>query len=257
MLHIPAIIEKYYLRGNSVSKLFYNDLVLFKNKLDNKENFSFSKYADGEWAVMENIAINNKEFWFDPNNDQDQIRRQSLINSFKYKHPNYYVGISCPCCQGMHTFNKMYAFSEQDHDHLTWANLWVNSNYRHFLNYIMPQFNNRDIILYCNSNAKIDQLPFKPSVVYPINNNAWDLNWHLIEDTKNMIQSKGLNNTIFLFCCGPFGNILCKELTEFNDQNTYLDIGSTLNPFLGTAGFDREYYMGDNMFSRLTCSWGK
>jgi hypothetical protein len=70
-------------------------------------------------------------------------------------------------------------------------------------------------------------------------------------------NKNGLNNTIFLFCCGPFGNILCKALTEFNDQNTYLDIGSTLNPFLGTAGFDREYYMGDNMYSRLTCSWGK
>ena len=30
----------------------------------------------------------------------------------------------------------MLKFSEQDDDHLTWANLWVNSNYRYFLNNI-------------------------------------------------------------------------------------------------------------------------
>ena len=61
---------------------------------------------------------------------------------------------------------------------------------------------------------------------------------------------------VFLFCCGPFGNILCHELTEYEPNNTYLDIGSTLNPYLKSAGFERFYYMGDNVFSKMECVWG-
>ena len=60
-------------------KSFRGDIELFVNKLKNKENFSFSKYADGEWAVIKNQAINNKEFWFDPNSEKDQEKRQYLI----------------------------------------------------------------------------------------------------------------------------------------------------------------------------------
>jgi hypothetical protein len=239
------------------NKSFAGDIKYFRDKLNNNENFSFSKYADGEWAVMKNVPLNNKEFWFDPNNDNDQLKRQSLIQSFKYKHPNYYVGISCPCCQGMDIFNEMYNFSEQQSDHLTWANLWVNSNYRYYLNEVLPLFNKKPVVLFCNNRGNISNLPFTPHMVFPVENNAWANNWDTINMAKQLIVSQNIKDMIFLFCCGPFGNILCHQLTEVSDQNTYLDIGSTLNPFLESAGFERHYYMGDNIYSRLTCSWGK
>lgn len=240
-----------------MTKLFRRDITLFRNKLINKENFTFSKYADGEWAVIKNSAINNKEFWFDPNNDKDQLKRQALIESFKYKHPNYYVGISCPCCQGVETFNEMMSFSEQNDDHLTWANLWVNSNYKYYVSNILPLYKDRNVVLFCNENGRIDKLPFRPYVVVPLKNNAWEYNWDLVDDSKKLVSTMPEKNMLFLFCCGPFGNILCHQLTEYDNQHTYLDIGSTLNPFLGSAGFERHYYMGNNVFSNLTCSWGK
>lgn len=240
-----------------MSKFFHNDIVFFANKLKNKENFSFSKYADGEWAVIKNTAINNREFWFDPNSDKDQQKRQALIESFQYKHPNYYVGISCPCCQGIDTFNEMYDFSGQDENHLTWANIWVNSNYKYYLSNILPTYRERDVILFCNENGRIRNLPFTPYMVVPLKNNAWEYNWNLVNDAKMVMSSVPSKNMLVLFCCGPFGNILCHELTKFDDQHTYLDIGSTLNPFLKSAGFERHYYMGNNVFSNLTCQWGK
>ena len=54
-------------------KYFKQDIVNFKNKIESKENFSFSKYADGEWAVIQNHALNNKEFWFDPRNGNEAV----------------------------------------------------------------------------------------------------------------------------------------------------------------------------------------
>lgn len=241
------------------NKIFSQDIVYFKNKLENNETFSFSKYADGEWAVIKNHSINNKEFWFDPTNENDQYKRKALIESFKYKNPNYYVGISCPCCQGIETFNEMKNFSEQDEEKLTWANIWVNNNYKYYVDNIIPILNNKNIILFCNENGNINDLPFNPYIVFPLKHNAWEYNWDTIDRAKQLIsilKASNINNLVFLFCCGPFGNILCHQLTKYDPDNTYLDIGSTLNPWLKSAGFERLYYMNDNFFSRMECIWG-
>lgn len=239
-------------------KYFKQDIVNFKNKIESKENFSFSKYADGEWAVIQNHALNNKEFWFDPNSATDQIKRKALIDSFQYQNKRYYVGISCPCCQGMETFRNMKSFSKQSDEKLTWANLWVNGNYKYYVQNIIPLFRERPVVLFCNENGKIDNLPFTPYMVFPLKHNAWEYNWNIVDSAKSvtsMLKRQGIYNLIYLFCCGPFGNILCHQLTDHESDNTYLDIGSTLNPWLQSAGFERHYYMGDNFFSRMECVW--
>jgi len=234
-------------------KTFRNAIQQFHLKIDNGINFSLSKYADGEWAVIKNKHIDNKEFWFNPENEQDQLKRQALIESFQYKNPNYFVGISCPCCQGMETFKDMRDFSNQEENNLTWANIWVNSNYPYFIEHIVPLFGQRSVILFCNENGDVKNLPFKPYIVFNVRNNAWD-NWGLIEKSKDVISN--FKDSLILFCCGPFGNILCHQLTKHNPNNTYLDIGSTLNPWLKSEGFKRDYYTGNNFFSNMVCRWG-
>lgn len=237
-------------------KLFSEDIKIFKDRIEDRENFTFSKYADGEWAVMENTSVNNKEFWFEQNSIADEHKRNKLIESFQYQHENYYVGISCPCCQGIDVFNKMKSFSMQKDEKLTWANLWVNSNYQYFVEKVIPIFRRRNVILFCNRYGDIENLPFRPKLVIGVENNAWEHNWSYIDLTKRLITEHEIENHIFLFCCGPFGNILAYELTKHNDQNTYLDIGSTLNPWLRSAGFERDYYIANSFFSKLTCKWG-
>ena len=238
------------------NKSFSEDIRILREKLNSKENFSFSKYADGEWAVMQNGSINNSEFWFDNNSVMDTMKREKLIDSFRFQHPQYYVGISCPCCQGQNTFEAMRDFSEQHPSRMTWANIWVNDNYKYYLSEIMPIFSSSNVVLYCNENSKLNELPFKPKKYFPISNNAWESNWDLIEKSKEYITDYKVKDSLFLFCCGPFGNILCHELTDFNDNNTYIDIGSTLNPFLQT-GFHRQYYLQNSFWSTMECKWGE
>ena len=238
------------------NKDFSEDIRILKDKLEAGENFSFSKYADGEWAVIKNGSINNTEFWFDNNSVMDSTKRDKLIESLKFQHPQYHVGISCPCCQGQPTFEEMKSFCGQPNERLTWANLWVNDNYNYYVSDILPIYNKRDVVLYCNESGSLENLPFKPSKVFPISNNAWGNNWGLIEETKEYIDKNNCKDVLFLFCCGPFGNILCHELTDFNDNNTYIDIGSTLNPFLQT-GFHRQYYLQNSFWSTMKCQWGE
>lgn len=237
------------------SKDYKQDIEIIHNALKNGENITFSKYCDGEMSVMENTSINNKEFWFDSNSMLDMSKRETLIESFQFKHSQYFVGIMCAKVFGLESHRKMKTLSCQSESHLTWADIFVNSNYRFFVQNIIPLFKERNVVLVCNKNGNIDNLPFKPHSVIPVENNAWEHNWDIIDTAKYFVSNNGVENYIFLFCCGPFGNILAYELTKHNDKNTYLDIGSTLNPWLQSAGFERHYYMGDNFFSRLTGEW--
>jgi len=42
---------------------FKNDLLHIYEKLKRGENFSFSKYADGEYAILRNVEITNIDNW--------------------------------------------------------------------------------------------------------------------------------------------------------------------------------------------------
>jgi len=237
------------------NKSYQEDIKIFHKALLNRENFSFSKFCDGEWAVIQNQPINNKEFWFDPNEPKDQYKRASLINAFQFDHQNYFVGITCVNVFGLETHKAMKRICGLQEYKLTWADIWVNSNYSFYLKNIIPTYRERQTVLFCNSNSKVENLPFEPRAIFNISYNAWEDNWSTIEEAKKYIAQNNIQDHIFLFCCGPFGNILCHQLTQFNDRNTYLDIGSTLNPLLKSAGFERDYYMGNNFFSNLIGAW--
>lgn len=237
------------------NKDYNKDIRILYDAIKSGENITFSKFCDGELSVLDNKAINNKEFWFDPNNMLDELKRNKLLESIQFKHPNYFVGITCVKVFGIGVHRHIKSLAQQQEDHLTWADILVNSNYRFFVENIMPLFKDRKVVLFCNKNGQVDNLHFKPSFVFPVEHNAWGYNWNYIEEAKSLISNEGLENCLFLFCCGPFGNILAYELTKYNDKNTYLDIGSTLNPWLKSAGFERDYYLGNNFFSNLSGEW--
>ena len=229
-------------------KIFEKELEKFYYKLRAKNPFAFSKYADGEWAVIQGHNIANGEFDF-KEQEENEFYREKLIDSFKYKHPEYYVGISCECCQG-HNHALMKEQSGQDEEHLTYANLFVNTNYPLYVKDFIPEYKNHKIYLIANEKAKIKNLPFKLEKFYPIGDTAFIKNYNLIEQ----IKSENIKNSLFLFCAGPFGNILAHQLFNYNPNNIYMDIGSTLNPWIQSEGFTRDYY-SNGYSSRKTCVW--
>jgi hypothetical protein len=230
-------------------KIFSKEIEKMFNRLRSRRHFSFSKFADGEWAIITNNAINNGEFSFNP--EETEVR-ESLIRAYEFQDPGYYVGISCPCCVGILTHVQMLKACPSFNDNITYANIFVNSNYLFYTNHFIEEYSKRDIHLVANENAKVKNLPFEVEEFYPVQNSALAYNYDLVEK----IKSKRLKNKLFLFACGPFGNVLAAELWAANKYNTYLDIGSTLNPWLESEGFKRHYYVGDNCYSQRNCVWG-
>ena len=75
------------------NKNYNKDIVLLKEAVQNGEHITFSKFCDGEWAVLQNSHIDNKEFHFNPS--IDSFKRQKLLEAFQYNNENERK-IHCP-----------------------------------------------------------------------------------------------------------------------------------------------------------------
>lgn len=232
-----------------ITNNFNGDIEFIFNKIKNKEYFSFSKYADGEYKVLCNEYITNCDNWtFDPS--IHHLEYKYLIDSYQYNHSDYYVGISCPCCQPSSHIDWMK--ENVGSKNVTWANIFVNSNYEYFKNNFFPEFNKweGEITLIANEQGEGKNLPFKINNYLPIQIGSW-FNPSL-EHIIDLLKEKAINqnNQLFLFSGGPLGNILAHQLHLVNKNNTYIDIGSTINPWI--VGNNRGYLSNNQ---NKICIW--
>ena len=223
---------------------FRGDLEFIFNKLKNKEKFSFSKYADGEYAILRNQTITNCDNWTFDSSKHSQVHNQ-LLESFNFKDDGYYIGISCPCCQP--TDHIMW-MRQNAGGNLTWANIFVNSNYPYYVENFLPEYSNHDIILFSREDSTLENLPFEVEEHIPITRTAFVDNIDLVEN----FNIEDYSDKLFLFCAGPLGNMLAAKFWEKNKNNIYLDIGSTLNGYLTEP--NRAYLRGF-ADSTKTCIW--
>jgi hypothetical protein len=251
-----------FLKGEQ--KTFENDLITLFLNLRNHTYFAQSKAADGEQTILENKPIDirskcNGEFHHDPDDEACRLSREDLIKSVQHKAENYFVGISCPCCVGQRGFEWFRDFTGLPEENLTWANLMVNANYPKYKEKIVPLFSEYPVVIVCNKKAALDHLPFTNSIVadFRIGTDAWINDRHVIDEMKEWIDENDARDHLFLFCAGPFGNILGYHLFNHAPENTFLDVGSTLDPWLFGLkhGLTRGYLAGAPTLNK-TCVWG-
>ena len=256
-------------------KNFKQHFSYFKEKILNNENFAFSRFSDGEMFILQNkelkldhnlIQMGDKiqsgpykkdDFkHFDPKNHQSF--QKHLVKAFKYKTKNYYKGISCSCCVGKENFNWQIKLHEGDDDSLTWANLWVNSNYPKFIQEILPLLYSKNCVFVGNKNANIDKLPFIKKD-FRVGYNAMVNDISVIDDINKWVKENNIKNHIFLFSASTFSNLAIYKLFKNNKNNTFIDIGTCLSPMIDMPT-ERDYlqgfwsYRGSNSLN-LTCKW--
>jgi hypothetical protein len=235
----------------SSPKSFSTDIEILFNKLKSGDKFSFGKFADGEYSILKGLPIDNGEFVFDAVSDLELEARDKLIDSFLAKEEGYYIGISCPCCAGQDAYDMRNLVKREDKD-ITFANIFVNSNYGFYVENFIPEYKNHKILLVANQNSNFKNLTFNIDYTMKVGHSAY-INYEGYIDWMNRVVEDG--DWLVLMACGPLGNILAYEGWKTNKNNVYLDIGSTLNPWLQSEGFKRHYYEGDNHYSRLVCRW--
>ena len=241
-------------------KTFKGEFEKFYLKIKNKEHFALSRCNDGEMIILFNEFIDlrqklNGEFIYDPQQEEHKFFREKLLESAQYKADNYYVGIGCRCCLDDNNHEKLKRLTEQDEDHLTFGNIFVNSNYPMYVKNTLPEFSNYNVVMVVNNKAIIFDLPFRDKIVktFYVGTNAWMQDYDIVDEIKKYIEKNNIENHLFLMCAGPFSNILILECFKSSVNNTYLDCGSTLDSLM-SLGATRGYLRGADTLNKI-CIW--
>ncbi len=251
-------------------------------KVQNNEQFAFARFSDGELYMMRNQPViigtdhyvtgdikgrnvygeeEVKEFL----PERDQVYRDKLLECFKDVQPNYFKGI-CTSNENSVTpnnpFNYQIDLHGGDHETLTYANLLINSNYPRFMEEMMPVIAEKDVIYVVNKLANTDKLPFKLKKKFEIGANCMINDFHLIEEIKEYIAQNNIKEHVILCSAATLSNFIIHDCFVENNQNTFLDIGSCLNPLLelegwkGTRGYLQHYWLNiNNPFAHQIDYW--
>lgn len=226
---------------------FNEDFDFFWKKIESNENFVFSRYADGEVLLMkgfevgENTQAFNVDKWKAPN----KLTKVGidLLKTLNHIEDNYYYAIP-----GVNDNIEDYNFLKNKiiSNNLTFVNLWINNNYNKTKNKLNNL--NRDVILICNEKANSENFPFKINEIIKFPDDCitfWENNdISFLKILKNNIENK--NNKLFFISCGPISEIIIDYLYTINPNNTYIDLGSSLDEFI--YGYKTRPYMVTNSY---------
>lgn len=252
------------------TKDFRQDFNKLLSKLKQGEHFAFTRFSDGELRIMQNTELKlakdhnivlgqtNSAPYASENlkhfiPEKHSFYRDKLMEAYRFKKHNYYVGLSCRCCVGDQDFQQMLDWYEGDtnSEFLTWSNLLLNGNYDEYKQHFIPEFSKRKVVIICNENAQIENLPFTPVKDFRVGPYCFVNDYGLIDTVKNWIKDNNIKDHVFLISAASLSELLIHQLFEVNNDNTYIDIGSTLNHYLNIDS-NRGYLKGSN---RKMCIW--
>lgn len=213
------------------------------------DNFALARNADGERAIMLGISVESQEKkWTSPN----YISKlgKDIYASLDIDRDNFYYAISCPCCD-----KEAYYWykSRIKNKNTTFANLWINANFRDFRKKF--EMIKRDAVLIANyrsKGAKIGNLNIIKH--YEIDDdciNFWE------NKAAKMIDSiksdfKNSKDLLFVVSAGPMSSPIIKELFLSNPNNTYVDFGSSIDSYYLSAQ-TRPYQDRHSIFGSRNC----
>ena len=277
----------------NLTKKFDKELVKFASYIADKKNFAFTRFSDGELFVLQNKKVVLADNYFITGDiqstgkytveeqkeflpEQHQSFRQLLIDTLLYNDDTFYKGICCRCCVGRDNFiwqlRTMYSTKEDiqkaayaEFDNLTWSNLFLNANYKYYIENVVPLFSNFDVYIIVNELADLSGLPFFNNIkkVFRVGKNCMINNIDLVDTIPNYIKQHNINNSLFLFSAASLSNVITHACHKVNKNNIYLDIGSSLNPYMkGMDGwrYSRDYLTNywenkNNDIGERVCIW--
>lgn len=221
---------------------------LFLERFKNKENFAFSRFSDGELFILQNkkvVLAENHYITGDvtgagryPVEEQKQFIpewhqefRKRLMESFVGKVPNYFKGVSGKVDVGEDDFQWQMQYLKEDLDHVTFANVFINKNYPRFIQEIVPLLKDRNVAIVANEAAVWDKFLIRIQHHFKIGNNCIHNNLDTIEEVREFTKDK--ENWVILCSASSLSNLIVYENFKENSNNSYVDIGSSLSPWMG------------------------
>ena len=204
----------------------YKELI---SKIDNHENFSFSRWGDGEINCILGAEGGQNQLQNCDNHKYYKALGMELYKVIMSK-PNYVMGL-----QGL-------AKSQRENDpyfkELTSGIDWVASDIIHHasikngLDDLFDVLSNRSVILVGNFHLAALSFKYKFNYAHIVigENDCW-LEY---EDIKKRLASYIEKNDVVLYCASMMTEVLINDMYQlWGDQITQIDIGSAFDPYVG------------------------
>ena len=216
--------------------------------------FAFSRYADGEYAIIHNQLHNAaSDGWrWDPvtTNPSNPLPHR-LHAALRVNLPEYYVGISCqPHHPDAHQW-YVDSLRRTSNHHITFASLFIFSNYSSFQKLFWDRLSDFHIV------ARND---YPPDVVdFHVPKRPTNPEWPRIADQIVETLTEHATKPILL-CAGPWSSVIISRYWHYTNnfpqytRQTIIDIGSALDEKL-RGRKSRTYHHPNNFKSAWTPTW--
>jgi hypothetical protein len=232
-------LEKIRVRENAIRK-WSTCLDYFLDKLRKRDPFAIMRFADGEKYVLDNTTLTNCDHW---TFKSGSILSKQLFNALKMTNTNVYYGVSGPsdCTE---TY-KYYYHTILNKSNITYANIFVNQNYPKWVQFL-KEFDTECVVISCKKPASgkigavsvVEHVPISDKLV-----DEWDGRCEAYTATMKKLAAR-YNRTLFFISAGPLSEVFIQTMYEINPDNTYLDVGSSIDEF--TKGFITRPYQTSN-----------
>ncbi|MFW5847697.1 MAG: hypothetical protein ACOCVF_02145 [bacterium] len=195
--------------------------------LEENVNFAFARFNDGEMMGIDKIGAKVAR--------GDQIVNESLHKALKesiqYKQENYYVGIPCSIC-----FPRYYQLAKslvkQPEKFQLNAVALTNRNWKKFILKFPETIKGKKVLWISGKDQNIEPLrKMGIDVSYQLtfnSKNSWGQYNKLRFDFENLL---GIEYDIVIISLGPAARVFVREYFEKIPNKTFIDIGSTFDPF--------------------------
>lgn len=227
-------------------------------KITSKSPMAYARYADGEVALMQGRKVNeqsqayNVDKWSSMGEGITDLGKD-LLETLKHTDPEYYYAISCKCCDP-NGQRWLLNNIKQSPDNITYSNLWINGNYKLFMNSVGQL--SEPVYLICNFRGKDGEYPFDASGFYGIEDDCVNL-WKtkkskLISDMHSIAHQQ--NGGLYFISAGPLSELLIHCLWSFNPRNRYIDVGSAIDEFVHLRK-TRPFMIENSPYFNIKCEF--
>ena len=217
-------------------------------RIKNRENITVFRYGDGERSLMIGKAVSAQEGWKAPESQTDLGK--ALVNTLDLDNENVYYGVSCPCCDRPAYYWYM---SHVKSKNVTFANLFVNSNYRKFIQAFEEL--NRDAVVIANHNGEGKRIGnLNILKYYSVGDQCVQFYSQeipkLVEQIKKDFGDK--ENILYAVSAGPLSEPIIYELYKNNPNNAYIDFGSSIDCYIHDHD-TRPYTDARTIYAKRNC----
>jgi len=207
-------------------KMNYEEILL---KIKNKEPFAFSRWGDGEWLNIRKAPGQNCDGNIYYHDLGDELKK---IVSVKQ---DYYLGAQ--------DYKKFNLFSDvENYQNQDWldADVFHKASMNGELDNLIDTL--KEIEVAYIGNISLKELSFIDTFVSIPYKNVWKFREKVVELIKSTISD---HHKTYLFSAGMATNVFIHELWNYNKQNTYIDVGSIFDPYVGRN--TRSYHKNLNI----------